>query len=129
MRRQLELAGWIAVLVGAGVGVIVISSATAPAQSGGDWWDSGLFFPLPLALSVCCLAAGHRVPRGWPAFGLSAVAPYYAAQLGFGISSATGEGDGLWLAGLVFLVPLTVIPLTAAWIGARFGRRRSAPVR
>ncbi len=114
-------------LIAAAVGALILSSRTAPSDTQGDWWDSPLFIPSMVAVGAAALGMSYHHPRRWPVFGLAAVAPYWSAQIAFGVS----DDSGLWVVGLVFLVPLSAIPVLAAWSGAAArrsrGRRTSMP--
>ena len=68
-------------------------------------------------------AAGYRVPRLWMLFALAAMVPYYAYQIGGGVHTMATGGDGLWVVGLIFLVPLTGVPVVGGLLGAQWRRR------
>jgi len=128
MGKAGETLKWSCCLAVAAAGAVAASVASAPSRTGGDMWDSALFFPSLLALAGACAAAGYRVPSMWPLFGLTAIAPFFANQIYFGVRAWTSQGDGLWIVGLLFLVPLAAIPMAGGLVGASWRRKKSAPV-
>ena len=118
MRRHIEIISWFAVLLAAGAGAIAISRVTAPPDTGGDMWDSPFFFHALVAVGVCAGGASYRVRNMWALFVIAAMLPYFAYQIGTGL---TIGGDGLWMVGLIFLVPLSAVPVIGAIVGAMIG--------
>ena len=125
MLRLSETAGWFVGLFSAGLAVIAVGRATAPAYTDGDVADSDFFFPLTLVLAVMAMAGGFRLPTMWGALGLAAVAPYFAYVLGIGYT-LTPEQEGFKAVGFVFLLPIAAVPVLGALIGSGLRKRRDA---
>ena len=89
-------------------------------------WDSPLFFLTLLGMAALAVAASYRLPRLWALFGLAVMVPHYAYQIGGGVHAIARTGDGLWIVGLIFLIPLTAIPVVGGFFGAQWRRRGDA---
>jgi hypothetical protein len=119
--------GWALILIAAGSAAVVLCRVTAPACAARDLFDSPLLWPAYLALVALSGVAGWFRPRGWPLWGLLVMLPFFVMLVGSVV--VRGDGQGLWLVGLVFLVLMTVVPVASALVTSRVAGRRAAAAR
>jgi hypothetical protein len=60
------------------------------------------------------------------AIGLAAMVPYFAYQIGARVHAMATTGDGPWVVGVIFLIPLTRGTRGGWNVGAQWRRRGDA---
>lgn len=121
---------WTCVLLVAGAVAVTLCRLTAPEASPGeprDFFDSPVLWPAFLALVVLSGVAGWAWPRLWFLWGPLPLLPFFAAVLGSVL--LRGEGRGLWVVGLVFVLFVTVVSTVTSLVVSRVAVRRAAVTR
>lgn len=121
---------WTSALLAAGAVAVVLCRLTAPEVSPGeprDFFDSPVLWPAFLSLVVLAGAAGWAQPRLWLLWGPLPMLPFLGAALGPVL--LRGEGRGLWVVGLVFVLFVTVVSTVTSLVVSRVAGRRAAVTR